>query len=319
MKLQEARVAKSVILASVLEKLALFSDNPLSIPHVFRLTQARPPVPVLGLGVALGRDADDHKIAVRVMRHGFQFDLIRQLLAEFDPAHLDLRIIGRVYAAGKAVTGGSSLSHYLAGTGTLGCQVYDRAGGAPLLLSNNHVIAYANEARLDDAIVQPGEEEGGVAGRDTIGLYHHCVAIDYAGATNFVDAAVARLAADTVFQAPADPAYRYDPKAVPRPLTRMETVMKMGRSTGLTRGRVSAVDVDNLWVDYEVGSALFSNQLEVSGVDGPFAQHGDSGALVTDVATGAAVGLLFAVSERGTAYVNPIGPVLTGLNVSLTP
>lgn len=44
----------------------------------------------------------------------------------------------------------------------------------------------------------------------------------------------------------------------------------------------------------------------------------DSGSLVVNE-RGAAVGLLFAVSETGVAYVNPIEPVLAGQDVRLTP
>jgi hypothetical protein len=75
-------------------------------------------------------------------------------------------------------------------------------------------------------------------------------------------------------------------------------------------------------VRYPVGLVRFDDQIEVTGVGpGPFSAGGDSGSVVYDRDTNAAVGLLFAGSERGgpggqgLTYCNPVGVVLDELGV----
>ena len=99
-------------------------------------------------------------------------------------------------------------------------------------------------------------------------------------------------------------------------LSKTSVVKKIGRSTGLTTGTVTAIEMEQFSVDYQNGPATFQSQFEVTGVSGQFAAHGDSGSLVVS-ASGAAVGLLFAVSETGVAYVNPIQNVLDLLGIQL--
>ena len=106
-------------------------------------------------------------------------------------------------------------------------------------------------------------------------------------------------------------------------------VAKHGRTTGRTRGTITAIELDNLQVQYDIGVVRFDDQIEVQGADGLFSQGGDSGSLVFTVggattAGGAlAVGLLFAGSETGgpggtgLTYVNPIVAVLAGLDAEL--
>jgi hypothetical protein len=95
----------------------------------------------------------------------------------------------------------------------------------------------------------------------------------------------------------------------------------MGRTTCLTSGTVSAINV-TVSVRYpnqcnaaSSGTATFVNQIAIGSPT--FSAGGDSGSLV--VTTGScplAVGLLFAGSNTMT-LANPIGPVLSGLNVSM--
>ena len=76
-------------------------------------------------------------------------------------------------------------------------------------------------------------------------------------------------------------------------------VAKSGRTTGLTCGGISAVDLD-VTVDYYLDCAetrpyltkTFTNQLGISG--NQFSDAGDSGALVVDAANAEPVGLYFA-------------------------
>jgi len=93
-------------------------------------------------------------------------------------------------------------------------------------------------------------------------------------------------------------------------------VKKSGRTTGLTRGSISALDVT---VDVSYGSrktARFVNQILIT--PGSFIDSGDSGSLmVEDIASSArAVGLLFAGSSS-VAIANPINAVLQSFGVTM--
>ncbi|KGM12026.1 hypothetical protein N869_02155, partial [Cellulomonas bogoriensis 69B4 = DSM 16987] len=105
-----------------------------------------------------------------------------------------------------------------------------------------------------------------------------------------------------------------------------EEVEKIGRTTGTTRGRVTAIELDDVAVDYgpDLGDLVFDGQIEVEGLGrGPFSRGGDSGSLVYRAADGAAIGLLYAGSEvggengTGLTYLNPIGTVLQALGAEL--
>jgi hypothetical protein len=100
-------------------------------------------------------------------------------------------------------------------------------------------------------------------------------------------------------------------------------VAKIGRTTGVTRGRVTAFELDDVVVAYDIGNVSFDNQIEIEGAGkGPFSDGGDSGSLIVDRA-GCAVAQLFAGSEtggrngRGLTYASPIGTVLRQLKVEL--
>ena len=104
-----------------------------------------------------------------------------------------------------------------------------------------------------------------------------------------------------------------------------EQVAKIGRTTSVTRGRVTAIELDNVVVGYgdDMGEISFDNQIEVESTGtGPFSRGGDSGSLVYR-ADGVALGLLFAGSESGgengtgLTYINPIDAVLDALGVTL--
>ena len=102
-----------------------------------------------------------------------------------------------------------------------------------------------------------------------------------------------------------------------------EVVYKVGRTTGATKGKVTAFDIDNLVVNFEVSNLIFENQIEIEGTGKkPFSDGGDSGALIVN-ARMEAVALLFAGSEvggknkQGLTYANPIHDVLEALDAKL--
>jgi hypothetical protein len=100
-------------------------------------------------------------------------------------------------------------------------------------------------------------------------------------------------------------------------------VAKLGRTTGRTRGRVTAFELDNVTVEFDIGALRFDNQIEIE-IDGngPFSDGGDRGSLIVG-ADRRAVALLFAGSDQGGAggqgltYANPIHTVQDQLKIEL--
>ena len=216
---------------------------------------------------------------------------------------------------------GASIGHHLVTAGTLGAFVR-RRDGTVLILSNNHVLANENDARRGDAVIQPGHDDGGRRPRHVV-----------ASLSDFV-----RLRVDR-YERPRcghrcggrGGGRRYQP--APRPgalkglgpevLDRGDRVAKVGRTTGVTRGRVTAFEIDDLTVEYDLGDAQFDGQIEIESTgDGPFSLGGDSGSLIVDGGR-EAVGLLFSGSDQGgrnglgLTYANPIHDVLRQFKVEL--
>ena len=234
---------------------------------------------------------------------------------------------------------GVSVGHLNATAGTFGCLV--RRGSEVFILSNNHVLANANQCQLGDPILQPGRHDGGVPQdrfatladyvpldfgtdaptctitttvektfnvlSDLVGSRHRLMAYQQTEGSNRVDAALAR---------PDDPAsVTPDIIGIGRPLgvhraTLGTQLKKSGRTTGFTEGHIVQIDVTSR-VAYPPGEARFYGQLMATGMSAP----GDSGSIVLDTHNHA-VGLLFAGSDVAT-LINPIHPVLQALDVEL--
>lgn len=249
---------------------------------------------------------------------------------------VDIRFVGAIrkrqlgwhQASCRPLLIGCSVGHRDITAGTLGCFVRVRSEpeGSLRVLSNNHVLANENRGVSGDEIVQPGRFDQGMVPRDVVARLESFVPLEPA-ATNFVDAALARLApgfaADaTQLREAAGPLRGLGPAALRRGME----VAKLGRTTGLTLGRVTAFEMDNVAVDFDapLGAVRFDNQIEIEG-SGPagFSEGGDSGALVWSLAEREAVGLLFSGSEQGGAndqgltYANPIHAVLAALEADL--
>jgi hypothetical protein len=183
------------------------------------------------------------------------------------------------------------------------------------VLSNDHVLADSDRGRVGDAALQPGPADGGTAA-DRVGSLAGFPRLRVGG-RNLVDAAVAVL----------DPDVATDPGALPGgPLGGEvpdsvdvepdELVEKVGRTTGHTRGRVTAVEVDGVAVQYDQGVLAFDDQVEIEGLDGAFSAGGDSGSVIWRSADRAPLGLLFAGSTQGgtggsgVTYAAPLATVL---------
>ncbi len=221
----------------------------------------------------------------------------------------------------RPAPGGVSIGNALQNSaGTLGCLV--RRGNQLFILSNNHVMALVNTAPLNSAILQPGRLDGGTSPADIIGRLDQFVPINFNPAVfNFVDAAIARTAPALVDRRILRPGGVLQPigAGIVQPAMNLP-VMKSGRTTQFRRGVIDAVNV-TVNVNYGPvgGVARFARQFRVRGtVQPPFSDRGDSGSLVTTQAGNRPVGLLFAGNaQSNTTFCNPIGTVLSSLNVQI--
>lgn len=288
---------------------------------------------------------------------------------------------------------GISIAHYSVGAGTFGAVVRHRQTGERFILSNNHVLANSNGAKIGDDVLQPGSLDGGVRPGDVVAKlaqFRQLVYIedavvvqpspqpeptppqpDQSSGCDLVDAtvAVANMLAqltgstkrvqsaqmassaqsvqpttraqattgtspaevpmiasqdldnllDAAIARPIDPSILSDDilnigrvQGTTPPELGM-TVMKSGRTTGYTEGRITLLNA-TVNVQYETlhgtKTARFINQIITSGMS----KSGDSGSLIVDKNSRLAVGLLFAGSEFATIFT-PIDRILSLFNI----
>ncbi|QGQ21169.1 hypothetical protein GC089_17375 [Cellulomonas sp. JZ18] len=305
-----------------------------------RVSDAGPAEAPLAIGVAVdGHGGYGVAVRYRLGLPGIR-SIARRLVDEIGPP-VDVRRTGRIrpIAAGdrpvrprppvvtaqalgetgrvRPLRPGASVAHVGVSAGTLGAFVL--VDGRLHALSNHHVLAGAPGAQVGDVVVQPGPADGGVASRDRIGTLAASVPLKR-GATAYVDAAVALLDEQEV-----DPTYPVGRVTTTARAVGGEQVGKVGRTTAVTTGRVTAIELDDVVVGYgdELGELAFDDQIEVESTgSAPFSRGGDSGSLVYRE-DGVALGLLFAGSESGgqngvgLTYVNPIDAVLGALDATL--
>jgi hypothetical protein len=182
---------------------------------------------------------------------------------------------------------GASIAHHRSSAGTLGGFVVDNQNGAMMLLTNWHVAAEGGVP--GDAILQPGPYDGGVHPNDQVATLSRSV-IDKRG-----DAAVATLTGSRSFA--LDALASGIKIGGHRTVEVGDTLEKSGRTTGVTRGRVTRQGV--YFITYSIGrvgvQGFRIEPLEKGNPDNiEISAPGDSGAFWYDPKTGAAVGLHFA-------------------------
>ena len=230
---------------------------------------------------------------------------------------------------------GFSVGHPDITAGTFGARVKDGSGNV-YMLSNNHVLANSNSASIGDPTLQPGPSDGGTSS-DSLAWLADYVTLQFDGSTNYVDGAISRTTSDNAdyqtssegYGTPSSTIYDLDGDGSPSQIGTISSgivgvgVQKYGRTTGLTAGEISEVNV-SVSVCYECAnpmctrcssSAQFEDQIAVT--PGDFSDGGDSGSLiVTDDGNRNPVGLLFAGSDTRT-LANRIDRALTSLGVTV--
>jgi hypothetical protein len=274
---------------------------------------------------------DQVHLAVRLLAEA-DARLVLDGLDDAARAEVDVRVIGPVrpqrsptpeelQRRTRPLVPGLSVAHPTVTAGTLGGFVRRSGTAGLLVLSNNHVLAASDAATEGDPVLQPGPADGGTdADRvGTLTAFERFVATG-----NLVDAAVAAL----------DEGVDADPAGYPggalladvlaaEDVDPDEAVEKVGRTTGHTRGRITAVEVDGVGVQYDADVVhTFDDQVEIEGVDGSFSDGGDSGSVIWRSSDRAPLGLLFAGSTQGgsngggVTFANPLATVLRVLGLA---
>lgn len=189
----------------------------------------------------------------------------------------------------RPIVGGISCGSAIVTAGTLGAFIW--LDDKPYLISNAHVF----EGKVGDPILQPGSFDGGETPADVVA---ELAFISEFEETNKVDLGIAEAVVDVkdeileitpgsrqVDLVPYEPAYGAG-------------VLKSGRTTGLSVGKVTAQSTHVSVAGYQAGTILFEDVVAVDGKCG----GGDSGSAVIDMVSGNLIGLLFAGTEDGKTF-----------------
>jgi len=338
MQLQSVRALKAEIAERVISPLmAEALEGRFHGSAARALKRATGAEPAIALGVAKGARRHDFRLAVRVQRRALEaLPAFRARIERVSRHEVDIRYIGQVMKSARrpAATApwhrsrqrplliGASIGHVAVTAGTLGAFALHRKTQKPVILSNNHVLANEDAARIGDVVIQPGTHDGGRRRTDRVGTLLDFVPLKNSGA-NLVDAALASvdsgigIDAATLTGVGQLAGLRQDilePGAI---------VLKVGRTTGATRGVVTAIEVDDLVIGYDRGDLSFDRQIEIEGAEtGPFSDGGDSGSVIVDD-DGMGCALLFAGSDQGGSngagltYANDLASALRQLDAEL--
>ena len=300
-----------------------------------RLTTFSFEQPTMAIGIAR-RSRTDFRLAVHVQRRALLDHPAIEKIRKEAEGEVDVRYVGRISklerpspARSRPLTGrqrpliiGASVGHFAITAGTIGAFVARRRGGAICILSNNHVLADENEGRTGDAIVQPGITDGGREERDTVATLATFVPLKRR--RNVMDAAIARLSEGIDWE-PAKLQGGGELLGVADDPDLGDRVTKVGRTSGRTRGKIVAFELDGVGAAYGSGTLSFDNCLAIEGdrTAPSFSSPGDSGSLIIRERDHLAVGLLFAGSDhggsagQGLTYASPLRAILNAVKVDL--
>lgn len=283
------------------------------------------------LGVS-AKGKNEYCLAVRLQDRALEKSALVDEITSRAKGEVDVRYVGQIRARAvwyrsknRPLLIGSSVGYLATGyimAGTLGCFVRKASSSALYILSNNHVLADENRYKTGKPIVQPGALDGGSATSDRAAKLSAFVKLDPT-ATNLVDCAIAKLNSGVAANTTTLKGLGKLVGVISSDLGIHDVVHKVGRTTGVRHGRVTAVELDRVSVEYDIGVLSFDDQVEIEGAETrSFSDAGDSGSLIVDDELKAAA-LLFAGGDhggsngKGLTYGNPIQAVLSALKVEV--
>jgi len=297
-----------------------------TLPSLDHLQLPVPP-PRIGIGIGIGDRPGEFSLAIRFTERFPDLDVLLQRIIALANNEVDIVATGAIRAfvapadvaalrsACRPLVIGCSVAHVTSTAGTLGLMAQHTKTNRTVLVSNSHVFAHAGTANIGDGITQPGRVDGGTV---PVGSLIDFVALKPSG-SNLIDAAIGLPDAAIELQPDEIPSigkFTIAAAGVPQPNL---GVSKLGRTSGLTRGTITAVEVDNIVMDSEVGNVTFDDQIEIKGADRAFSQLGDSGSLVVSDQN-QAIGMVFCGNEfanagLGVTYANPLPRIMDAFNL----
>lgn len=299
-----------------------------TLPTLDRLRLPAFPIDIgIGIGIGMGHRPGEFSLAVRVKKRIPQLEVLLQRIIALARNEVNILETGEIrpFNGAPDVTQlqsvcrpliiGCSVAHVTSTAGTLGLIALHTKTNRPVFVSNSHVLAHSGNAKVGDAITQPGKLDGGTV---AVGALMDFAPLKTSG-SNLVDAAIAvpdPAIALQPGQIPGIGAFTIAPTDI---LQKQINVSKLGRTSGLTRGVVTLIEFDHCVVDSEIGILTYDDQIEIKGVDGPFSREGDSGSLVV-TEHNEAVGMVFCGNEfandgLGVTYANPLSKVMDAFNL----
>jgi hypothetical protein len=289
----------------------LMRDRDLLGTAVGRLNDGRPEVTVFarnaGAAARVPKDLDGVPVTVEVTGEISALPAASKASPHAKPGGGGSTSVNPTDYARPAYVGMSTGNALECAAGTISAKI--SKGGSFYALSNNHVYARENAASVGEVIYQPGRYDlnCGSGSQYAFGTLASFQRISFTS-NNTVDVALAKLNDANQLSATTPPGGYGAPSSTTATATLNMAVQKFGRTTGLTTGKVTGVNV-TVRVQYTDGVATFVNQVQITGNKGAFSKAGDSGSLIVTQSGRNPVALLFAGGQTST-FANPIGPVL---------
>ena len=252
-------------------------------------------------GVGVGTDEDGNEVVVINVESGKAHTV--SIPQQYEDENVEIRETGPFHSEvvrseepqnidrkskHRPVPAGVSAGHTQITAGTAGFIMEDGEGNR-YPSSNNHVYANVNNASEGDVIVQPGPQDGGTSSDQSGTLAGFIpisdgVNVDFAWINSDVEHTL-ELAGVGV------------PKGDVAEVSVGDTLIKSGRTTGVTTGTVEQVSTD-VNVGYDGGTYQIKDCILTSNMS----QGGDSGSAVLKENTMQPAGVLFAGSSSATLH-----------------
>ena len=208
----------------------------------------------------------------------------------------------------RPLESGYSVGASLYKTGTLSCIVFRSKliGRNYFLLSNNHVFAGNNKLPIGSKIIQPAHADGGRSETHLVGNLSEFIPLKFKSSVhspvNYVDAAIAKVTKVDLISNKIGKIGKL--KGVDTAKLN-EDVRKVGRTTGLTEGKVHTINTTITVHPSDSQELLYKNQI-IASIEQDF---GDSGSLLVNN-NNKVLGLFVGGSSRYFGVFNDFHDVL---------